>query len=400
MLELLSKFEENAQTVLLLMKRTVGAKTFFIASTQQNRFKILQVINEEGGCNIPPSVDEPVEKSYCNIVANSKKPLLIKDTSKSELVRNLEVTNIFTIGSYLGVPIFLENGSVFGTLCALDPDPYKLKAEDIPILEGFSQLISSEIKLEEKAVKLKKYEMQTEIELELARKVQQSVLNAPYHDNYLDIKYIYTPSTQLSGDVCSWYKIKEGLYGVIVLDVMGHGVSSALIGMAISPILEDIITTCIDPDKVMEQLNKELFHLFNDKKEILSYVTGIYVTLDFNNNKINFLNAGHPPAVLVNSNQISFIDKGSIPLGIFETLKKEVGEFPLEEETEIILYTDGLMDFLHKNKEHPGDTIAKHYQLAKREQKTTINYFRELIEAEETHEDDICLVSVKVLDSL
>ena len=43
-----------------------------------------------------------------------------------------------------------------------------------------------------------------------------------------------------------WYKIDENRYGIILLDVMGHGISASLVCMFISSVLRETIKSLID----------------------------------------------------------------------------------------------------------------------------------------------------------
>jgi GAF domain-containing protein len=47
--------------------------------------------------------------------------------------------------SYISLPIRRTDGSFFGTLCALDPEPRRLDAETIGMLEAFAELIGLQI---------------------------------------------------------------------------------------------------------------------------------------------------------------------------------------------------------------------------------------------------------------
>lgn len=46
------------------------------------------------------------------------------------------------IGSYLGVPVYLSNGTLFGTVCAIDPDPYAFTSEEIEGMKRVSSILS------------------------------------------------------------------------------------------------------------------------------------------------------------------------------------------------------------------------------------------------------------------
>ncbi len=41
---------------------------------------------------------------------------------------------MYNIGSYLGAPVLLENGELYGTLCVLDPEPHQFSAADLDLL--------------------------------------------------------------------------------------------------------------------------------------------------------------------------------------------------------------------------------------------------------------------------
>lgn len=49
-------------------------------------------------------------------------------------VRLLASRQEFNIGSYLGVPVTLAGDKVYGTLCALDPEPRRFSARDLDLL--------------------------------------------------------------------------------------------------------------------------------------------------------------------------------------------------------------------------------------------------------------------------
>ena len=49
-------------------------------------------------------------------------------------MRSLASRSAFNIGAYLGVPVVLGTGQVYGTLCVLDPEPHRFAADDRDLL--------------------------------------------------------------------------------------------------------------------------------------------------------------------------------------------------------------------------------------------------------------------------
>jgi phosphoserine phosphatase RsbU/P len=395
----LKKFEQAALNVMQLMSETITARSFFVASTRNNRFKILEKFNLEGGCPIPPHVDEPVEMSYCHIVANNKKPLLVKDAENKEPFKSMAVTDAFSIGSYAGVPIYMQDGSVFGTLCALDPLPNSLSEKDISVLEMYASFISNTISLEEAYSKLKQYEEQITLELQLAKNIQTSFLSEKIDDEQIKIDFLYTPSSHLSGDLCRWCKVKDGVYTAIVLDVMGHGVSSAMIGMAITPILKNIVNDVNSPYEVMCELNRLIKEWFQNNSKVTTFITGIYLVIDTNNNVIKYYNAGHPAGMLVNHNGTSeMLEEGGVPLGILDELPFVEASVTYQNPCEILLYSDGVLDHLIEKNDSQQFILAlmDRYKEYVSNQVSIIPLLKDQVSRLKTLNDDICAVSISV----
>ncbi|KKK37371.1 hypothetical protein WQ57_14305 [Mesobacillus campisalis] len=65
----------------------------------------------------------------------------------------MPLTEKANIGSYLGVPVFYQNGEVYGTLCAMDSKPSTYSPEAVKALENLSQLFAYVLDLEAKATK-------------------------------------------------------------------------------------------------------------------------------------------------------------------------------------------------------------------------------------------------------
>ena len=67
-------------------------------------------------------------------------------------------------------------------------------------------------------------------ELELARKVQLALMpRPPKPRGVLRLAVRYTPANQLGGDVYDFYRLENNRLGILVADVSGHGVNSAML---------------------------------------------------------------------------------------------------------------------------------------------------------------------------
>jgi phosphoserine phosphatase RsbU/P len=142
-----------------------------------------------------------------------------------------------------------------------------------------------------------KYKIETEKELELARKIQETSLTDPICNDHIQIEAFYKASSELSGDIYGFYQIDEYRYGIILLDVMGHGISSALITMSLHSLFQRLISRGVHGDIVMKELDNHLHTLFQQNEDTRHYCTAIYLLIDAQNQQIEYINAGHPPAL-------------------------------------------------------------------------------------------------------
>src|SRR4051794_20031601 len=64
-----------------------------------------------------------LEESYCRAMVAGELPNAIPDARAHPVTAAMPVTLAMGIGAYVGVPIELSDGRVFGTLCCLDHEP-------------------------------------------------------------------------------------------------------------------------------------------------------------------------------------------------------------------------------------------------------------------------------------
>jgi sigma-B regulation protein RsbU (phosphoserine phosphatase) len=190
-------------------------------------------------------------------------------------------------------------------------------------------------------------------DLNLAKKLQQSVLTPPIINSQIEIDACYLPSEELSGDMYYWCQIDEHRYGVFLLDVMGHGVSSALVSMSVRSLLKDLVNSQVDPIEVMGSLNEHMALLYQTSSSS-HFFTALYLLIDTKKQEIEYVNAGHPPGLFykMKEEEILLLTKTCVPIGIRSNISIRKGHLSYEPPLRIILYTDGLV-------ETAGQSISK-----------------------------------------
>ncbi|NMI05934.1 fused response regulator/phosphatase [Paenibacillus sp. SZ31] len=197
-------------------------------------------------------------------------------------------------------------------------------------------------------------------ELKLAAMVQNAVLSPAIRDPLFQVHAIYKPSFELAGDLYSWYPLGEGRYGVLLLDMMGHGISSSLFTMFIASVLKDTVTTYVDPEKVIQELNRRFNQLHLEKQLVQYYFTAIYLVVDTRMKRIDYVNAGHPPALFFrNDGSVTTFDSVCCPVGLFDKMDIEPQTIHYEGDGHIALYTDGLLEAVQGGQEEQHEFLVE-----------------------------------------
>ncbi|WP_255354780.1 EAL domain-containing protein [Frankia sp. R43] len=86
------------------------------------------------------------EQTYCARVLDGRLPAVVPDARADRRTANLPVTRDLGIGSYVGTPVHLDNGELYGMLCALgtEPDP-NLGERDVRFLSLLADVLTDTV---------------------------------------------------------------------------------------------------------------------------------------------------------------------------------------------------------------------------------------------------------------
>lgn len=114
-----------------------------VARVTEHRWIACQVLDRiEFG--LEPGDELEIQTTICNDIRQSGQVVIIDNAGEDPLWRTHSTPMLYGFESYASVPIVLDDGSFFGTLCAIDPQPRPLRSSDIvAILEGFAKRIAT-----------------------------------------------------------------------------------------------------------------------------------------------------------------------------------------------------------------------------------------------------------------
>ena len=189
-------------------------------------------------------------------------------------------------------------------------------------------------------------------ELELARKIQQSILPRSFPDvPGLKVAACYLPMSQIGGDFYDFDTHHPGRLGLIVADVSGHGVPAALVASMVK-IAFAAETERIDrPALALANINRTLCDRFEG-----AYVTAGCAFIDPVGLTLNCSNAGHPkPLLRRRDGRVEVVGEHGLLLA-FDPLARYVdSEVPLQPGDRVVFYSDGLIEAANARDEFFGD---------------------------------------------
>jgi sigma-B regulation protein RsbU (phosphoserine phosphatase) len=179
-------------------------------------------------------------------------------------------------------------------------------------------------------------------ELETARLIQQSILPSRMPPiAALDIAARYIPMTEVAGDFYDFIEVDDKHLGVLIADVSGHGMPSALISSMLKIALAAQTPHASQPAQVIGGLNQALCGKFQGH-----FVTAAYIFIDLEKNTLSYSGAGHPPILVRNhaTGEVTAVLENGLFLGSFDFAAYTSVEVPFNPGDWCLLYTDGIAE--------------------------------------------------------
>jgi sigma-B regulation protein RsbU (phosphoserine phosphatase) len=238
--------------------------------------------------------------------------------------------------------------------------------------------------------------------LEIAHEVQQSLL--PDGDPTLqgfDIAGTSLYCDETGGDYYDFIHMSEDKLAVVVGDVSGHGVSSALL-MATARAL--VMQRASMPGPIASIINDVNKQLSLDTYETGNFMTFFYCELNEMSHEICWVRAGHDPALIYNpeSNEFDELKGKGLALGLDYTFEYEESQRLLSLNQVILIGTDGIWEMRNDQGEMFGkDRLKKiirdNSSATAKEMLAVIDDTLEEFRGSTQLEDDVTMVVIKVV---
>ncbi|MGE5614318.1 MAG: SpoIIE family protein phosphatase [Bacillota bacterium] len=201
--------------------------------------------------------------------------------------------------------------------------------------------------------KTKEQNMEMKKDLEIARKLQISLLPGTPSDPRFDFSMMFMPCESLGGDFLDIFDIDGSHLGLYIADVSGHGVQAALLTVFLRSTLDRKL---LSPARALEELHAEFNRSKLDLDENL-YISVFYTIIDLDKKIMVYSNAGlNVIPIVYNKNGIDMLRLPGIPISNWAKVPgyKDASR-ELRPGDKLFLYSDGILEMRNAANEQYGE---------------------------------------------
>lgn len=198
--------------------------------------------------------------------------------------------------------------------------------------------------------------MNMDLNFHLQRKRLQRDLyfNQLIRFNSFDIGFYLIPEDKVSGDFFGIYDLDGDDIGILIGDVSGKGINSAIIAAFFKSIIRKNIRLTSDPGELLTLTNKELYSLIPRS----AFVAAGFYKLNTKRYIIDYSIAGIPNFYFAHNNEeiLPLFNQGTrMVLGAFENIAYPSQTLELKKNDILMIYSDGLSEAKAKDGNYYGD---------------------------------------------
>ena len=374
----LAELEESAKENLL--HRDITQPT-----VEEFKHKEQNILPEEIACAVPFSINT----NFFGMMGLGAK-LIAKPYADEEKKLLITLVNSMIIA--------LQNASAFEEIKQLNKN----------LLEKSQQLEKTVIELQAAMKKVAKYSKHLEqiiAALNVAQEVQQSLLpqRSP-KEQHLDIAGSSLYCDETGGDYYDYIRLPHlgpDVYAIVVGDVSGHGISSALLMAGVRAYLRGRVTQTGSAAEIITDVNRLVSA---DTMDTHQFMTLFFMVIEAQSGQITWVRAGHDPVLMYSPDEDHFekLEGEGLPLGVEESWQYRDYTQTIKAGQILVMTTDGVWE-AHNNegemfgKDRFKEIIRKYADLGAEGIRLAIIDAVTAFRGEAQQEDDITLVVLKFL---
>lgn len=323
----------------------------------------------------------PVGLGFAGRIAAERKPVAIAEVNPMTVVNPVLLYK--GIQSMLGVPL-LQDGDLVGVLHVGTLRKRFFTEADSRLLQHVADRIATAVRMEE-----------ARTDLSASRALQRSLAPGKLpHAVGLDLaaRYVAGSRTGVGGDWYDVFDLPDGRLGLVIGDVMGHGLKAATIMGRLRAALRAFAMSGDDPAMVLRQLDAYVHHF-----EPGMMASAIYAIQVPGSSTVSLASAGHLPPVLVKK------DRGAellalpedVLLGVEPEAPRSTIPVELTAGATLCLYTDGLLERRDRGIQASMDDLRRALAGEHGSAESTAAHVMAALLDDDQRDDDIALLVVR-----
>jgi sigma-B regulation protein RsbU (phosphoserine phosphatase) len=314
--------------------------------------------------------------------------------------REIDKRTGFHTRNILTIPIRNKAGKIIATLQLLNKTAGSFTEDDTDVLLTLSGQMAMSLENAQLHHDLLEKE-RLEREMAMARGIQRSLLpeTSPVLPGF-DIAVLNEPCFEVGGDYYDFLTLGPSTLLVVVADVEGKGISSAMVMSNLQATLRALVLHLHSLNDIAESVNRMILHDTRGEK----YMTMFMGLIDLRRKAIHYINCGHVPPVIVRPGSEPIqLTEGGMVIGLFEDVQYDRGHVKFQTGDVLLLCTDGITEAMDVDSEEFGTErlIASANQVTDKKAKEIVLKICDDVTVYSkggTHMDDKVMLAIKVID--
>ena len=239
-----------------------------------------------------------------------------------------------------------------------------------------------------------------EAELELSAIVQRALLpQTPPQIPGVELAAFSRPAAIVGGDYFDFFHYRDGSHGLVIADIPGHGVSSAMLMSSLQTAIRTMAPETDAPSEILERINRFYIHNIN----FTTFVTIFLGRFDPVTHTLTYVSAGHNPPAIVHQHdgEVTWLKPTAPAIGLSEEFRPRTECVTLDHGDILFLYTDGVTEAFNQVLEQFGtvrleEVLKNNISLGAADIIQTVRQGLETFGNGRALEDDTTFIALKV----
>ncbi len=306
----------------------------------------------------------------------------------------------FRTRNILTLPIRNKAGNIIAALQLLNKAKGSFTDEDTNVLLTLSGQMAMSLENAQLHRDLLEKE-RLEREMALARGIQRSLLpeTTPVVNGF-DIAVLNEPCFEVGGDYYDFLSLGPNTLLVVIADVEGKGISSAMVMSNLQATLRALVLHLHSLNDIAESVNRMILNDTRGEK----YMTMFLGLIDMRRKAIHYINCGHVPPVIVRPGHPPIqLTEGGMVIGLFDNAQFDRGHVKFQTGNVLVLCTDGITEAMDTENEEFGleRLVASVSRVPDLKAKDIVSKVCDDVTVYSrggTHIDDKVMLAIKVID--